>query len=247
MDAHRVCRADLRAVHASCPHHQGSPTAARACCSSRSALTLAAMNLSFYLALDRLPMSLVAAMEFRQHDPDRALRAAQRAQPSGARACGRGRVRPHRLQLVVGPRRPRLRRAQRRAFRRLHRAWPQGRRRRGRARRRDARRGHGGRLHRRLPGRHLGGYRRAVFARAHPCWHWRRPVLIGHPLCFRPAGDVAAAARDFRADAGAASGDGDRRRRDRAAADTLAQGHSRHRFGDGRGGAAQAAGAARPG
>ena len=64
LDAHRVCGADLRAVHPSVARPSRRPTGARGCCSWRSASALAAMNSSFYLALDRLPMSLVAAMEF---------------------------------------------------------------------------------------------------------------------------------------------------------------------------------------
>ena len=62
------------------------------------------------------------------------------------------------------------------------------------------------------------------------------------PYVSRSARHVAAAARDLRADAGAAAGDGDRRRCGRAPADPVAQGHFRHRPGDGRCRAAQAAG-----
>ncbi len=99
MDAHRVCGADLRAFHAPVRTIRAADRRTRLLLVALG-VTLAAMNLSFYLALDRLPMSLVAAMEFLSTILIALLRLAQRPQSSGARACGRRRVRPHRLQLV---------------------------------------------------------------------------------------------------------------------------------------------------
>ena len=81
LDAHRIRGADLRAVHPS----GAAPSRPRAA-QTRTllvalGLTLAAMNVSFYLALERLPMSLVAAMEFVSAHSSSRSRAAQRAQP----------------------------------------------------------------------------------------------------------------------------------------------------------------------
>ena len=69
---------------------------------------LALMNCSFYLALERLPLSLVAAIEFvgaivlARHRP------AQRPQSVGARARGRRHLLPDRCQVVERSGRARL-------------------------------------------------------------------------------------------------------------------------------------------
>ena len=63
----------------------------------------------------------------------------------------------------------------------------------------------------------------------------RRHLLVCDPVCLRSARDVPAAARQFRLDAGAAAGDCDRGRDHRAQADSEPQGHARRADGDGGG------------
>ena len=65
--------------------------------------------------------------------------------------------------------------------------------------------------------------------------NWRRRLIIGDPVCVRSTGDVAAAAREFCADAGFAAGDRDCGRDHRAGANSEPPGHARRRSGDGRG------------
>ena len=154
---------------------------------------LAVMNCCFYLAIDRLPLATVAAIEFLPVVALAALGA--RTPPQRRRAAAR------RARRVPADRRPargraarrRARVRQRRAVRALHRARPPrgaGERHRGhrRARRGDAdragRRDAAGRLGRDAraagPGRAAGGRR-------------RRDLLVGDPVRLRPAGDGAAA------------------------------------------------------
>ncbi len=88
-------------------------------------ICLAVMNTAFYLALDRLPMSLVAAIEFVGHDRRRALRPAQRAQSGGARARGSRRVSLDQRPMVERSDRALLGFSEWRAVCRLHRARAQ--------------------------------------------------------------------------------------------------------------------------
>ena len=89
-------------------------------------------------------------------------------------------------------------------------------------RRRAPRRRDGGRL----PGRPADRLSQALAVPSpiRPCslaGDRRRRLLVGHPLCLRPAGDVAAAARQLRAAAGAAAGQRHDRRRRRARTDSV--------------------------
>ena len=61
--------------------------------------------------------------------------------------------------------------------------------------------------------------------------HRRRRLLVGHPLHLRPARHVAAAARELRADAVAAAGHGDTDRRHRASPDPQPHRLPRHHSG----------------
>ena len=106
---------------------------------------LALMNCCFYLAIDRLPLATVAAIEFLPVVGLAAARRAHAAQRRRAAARGAGRVPAHRdpARGRAAGRRAGVR--QRRAVRALHRARPPGGAGRGRrrARRRDARRRRG--------------------------------------------------------------------------------------------------------
>ena len=83
---------------------------------------LAVMNSTFYLAIDRLPLGTVAAIEFLPVIVLAALGARTPAQPGRARPRGGRRLPAHRRRARRRPARRGLRLRQRRALRRLHRA-----------------------------------------------------------------------------------------------------------------------------
>ncbi len=145
--AHRHRRAGLRAADPAVADASPAPTARRGCCCLAFGACLALMNCSFYLALDRLPISPGRGDRIRRHDRRRAGRRCRSPRNLAALARRRHRhLAADRRQMVERSYRPVLGLPERRAVRRLHRARPPRRARRRRRRHRRPRRGHGDRL-----------------------------------------------------------------------------------------------------
>ena len=94
--------------------------------SSSWGAVLAAMNACFYLAIDRLPLATVAAIEFLPVIALAALGARTQRNVAGAVAGGPGRVPAHRRPAGGRAARHRARLRERRAVRRATSCWPTG-------------------------------------------------------------------------------------------------------------------------
>ena len=180
------------------------------------AAVLAVMNSCFYLAIDRLPLGTVAAIEFLPVIADCGAWHPYRPQRRRARArrgrCRSAVGRPARRRAP----RFRLRRRQRRALRLLHRARAPGRAELCRSRDRRPRTGDADRRRHRAAAGHRSGRARVLRLGRAGRGHRRRGDVVGHPLRLRPARHGPADPRCVRAHGGAPPGDRDRHRSDRA-------------------------------
>ena len=127
------------------------------------------MNACFYLAIGRLPLGTVAAIEFLPVIALAALGARSARNVAGAGAGRRRRVPPHRRAARRPAARPRVRLRQRRALRRLHRARRPRRQAAAAERHRRPRRGDADRRGRGHAARRLAGGA-AHWSTRSPCW-----------------------------------------------------------------------------
>ena len=180
---------------------------------------LAVMNSFFYLAIDRLPLGTVAAIEFLPVVALAALAARTRSQPASYGRGGRRGLPAHRRSVGRRASGVRLRRRQRAALRRVHHPGPPGRPRETTARDRrtcpvDADRRRDRAAHWRRRG-HTGLHQPRRAGRRDRCRH----LVVGHSLHLRPAGHAPLTARHLRLDGVAAARHRHRDRHRRAGPD----------------------------